>query len=156
MNSLAGTDRYDEAHRFVLSVEGGWWPGGRSDPNPTMKGVTQRVYDAFRDERELPRQSVRHISDEEHSIIYKRYWLDAGCHHLSWPVQLVHFDCAINSGPRTAKRLGVLAGYDWRRYLEIRQAFYDAIIAAKPHLAPNGPGWRRRLAKLAQYIKEHP
>lgn len=163
MTTIPGVERYEDAHRFVfgtggrdLGVEGGWWPGARSDPNPTMRGVIQRVYDAYRVQHGLPKRSVRLIENEEHLVIAKSYWIDAGCRHLPWPVQLIHFDCAINSGPGNARKLGKRAGYDADRYLEVRQAFYDAIIAANPDLEPNRRGWRNRLTRLRTFIRENP
>ncbi len=45
-------------------------PGGA-----TMKGMTQRVYDAYRERRRLPLRSVRLIDDAELREIYRRQYL---------------------------------------------------------------------------------
>lgn len=111
------SDPYAEALLLILRLEGGWWPGAKSDPNPTMHGITQRTYDAYRKAQTLPPRSVRWIEPDEEAAIYRTYWTGAGCQHLDWPVCVVHFDCAVNSGPGNAKILGRRANYDWRRYL---------------------------------------
>ncbi|WP_377846987.1 glycosyl hydrolase 108 family protein [Bosea sp. UC22_33] len=59
----------------ALTHEGGF-SNHKDDPGgATMKGVTQRVYDAYRERRGLPQQSVRLISEAEIQEIYrKQYW----------------------------------------------------------------------------------
>lgn len=156
MPSSGNGAKFARALEFVLSVEGGWWPGTKaSDPNPTMRGVTQRVYDAWRDRHGSPRRSVRVIETSELQTIYGNYWLAAGCQHLDWPVCLIHFDTAVNSGPGNARKLGKRSGYEAERYLGVRQAFYDAIVARNPAMRPNAAGWRKRLDRLRTFIQEH-
>jgi len=153
----SGSAAFERALAFVLSVEGGWWPGkAASDPNPTMRGITQKTYDRFRDLWRRPRQSVRRIEEAELRTIYHSYWVAAGCPHLDWPVAVLHFDTAVNSGPGNAKKLGVRAGYQVEAYFTVRLAFYEAIAAAAPEKAPNLPGWKKRLARLRTFIREHP
>lgn len=149
----------EEAFRAALvwlrPIEGGWWSGGRSDPNPTMKGITQKTYNAFRRKKGLPLQSVRLVVDEEHNEIYRTgYWLAAGCHLLPAPLALVHFDAAVNHGVRNAARLKARingsAEDPAQDYIRVRRAFYEAIIARNPDLEPNRLGWKRRMDKLAR------
>ena len=48
-----------------------------------MKGVTQRVYDAYRASHGLPTQTVANISDAEVSDIYRsEYWAPVCCDQL--------------------------------------------------------------------------
>lgn len=68
-------------------------PGG-----PTNKGVTQATYDGYRRKHSLPLQSVRCILVDEVNEIYFRYWDEAECDKMPYPVALVHFDTAINFG----------------------------------------------------------
>ncbi len=55
---------------------------------------------------------VREITDAEVGDIYrKHYWLETHCDKMSWPLSLVVFDLAVNSGSVTAlKMLQVAAG----------------------------------------------
>jgi lysozyme family protein len=61
---------------FVLRWEGGFVdhpndPGGR-----TNKGVTQRVYDAWRKRQGLPVRDVKRLDDTElHRIYESGYWI---------------------------------------------------------------------------------
>lgn len=151
---IPGEERFRFALRWLGPIEGGWWPGGPRDPNPTMRGVTQRVYDVFRTARGLPTQSVRHLSNDEHDAIYREeYWLAGGCPTLPWPLGLVHFDACVNHGVgRARKLLAKLAASGPPtpgRYIALRRAFYRAIVDRNPNQAPNAPGWERRMVRLA-------
>src|SRR6266478_3126158 len=69
-------------------------PGGA-----TQCGVIQRTYDAYRDSKSLPRMSVRFMQDNERADIYRsRFWDKASCEQLPWPLNLIHFDAAVNHG----------------------------------------------------------
>lgn len=69
-------------------------PGGR-----TMRGVTQRTYDAFRTGKGLTHKDVRVISDSEVAELYKRlYWDKIGADALPLGVDLLGFDAAVNQG----------------------------------------------------------
>lgn len=68
---------FDRAMPLVLAHEGGLVdhpkdPGGR-----TNRGVTQRVYDAFRRRKSSPTRAVDHITDAEVKDIYRRQYWDA-------------------------------------------------------------------------------
>ena len=90
---------------FVLRWEGGFVdhptdPGGR-----TNKGVTQKVYDAWRRRQGLPVRDVKRLEDAElHRIYEAGYWLPPRCDRLARQLDLVHFDTAVNMGPGRAVR----------------------------------------------------
>lgn len=76
-------------------------PGGR-----TMRGVTQRVYNAFRVEHGKPTQDVALITDAEVELVYHTgYWIPAKCEALPWPASLLHFDAAVNHGLAGAAKI---------------------------------------------------
>ncbi|WP_130617983.1 glycoside hydrolase family 108 protein [Dyella amyloliquefaciens] len=84
---------------LTLVYEGGW----SNDPNDpgraTMCGITQAVYDDYRDSCHLPRQSVRLSTPVERATIYRnRYWMQAGCNGMPAGVDYAVFDFAVNSG----------------------------------------------------------
>ncbi|MEP9368646.1 glycoside hydrolase family 108 protein [Xanthobacter sp. VNH20] len=84
----------------VLSYEGGYSDHPADPGGPTMKGIIQREYDAYRARRGLPKQSVRLISDDEmHDIYRTSYWDACRCDELPPGVDFVVFDGAVNSGP---------------------------------------------------------
>ena len=73
-------------------------PGGR-----TNKGVTQRVYDAYRIRLKKPTQTVYNIKPDEVQAIYRRgYWEKISGDQLPAGVDYAVFDAAVNSGPSRA------------------------------------------------------
>jgi lysozyme family protein len=95
------------ALRFTLR-----WEGSRfvNDPDDrggaTYRGVTQRVYDAFRRGLQRVTRSVRYLSDDElRAIYYRDYWVKAGCNRIGdRRLAIAHFDFAVNSGVSRAVR----------------------------------------------------
>jgi lysozyme family protein len=100
-------ERYGQCLAEVVGIEGGYSNRKRSeDPGgPTMRGVTQRVYDGYRDSRGLPKHDVRLITDPEVADLYKRFYWDL-VHGDVLPagLDLAAFDFAIHSGPVIAIR----------------------------------------------------
>lgn len=99
--------RFADCLAETLKHEGGWANHPRDPGGATMKGVTQKVYDGWREARNLPKRSVRHIEDAELGDIYRRqYWDAVRADELPAGVDLAAFDFAVNSGPaRAAKSL---------------------------------------------------
>lgn len=93
-------DKFKESLRRVLVHEGGKVddpqdPGGR-----TNKGVTQKVYNAWRKTKGLKPRDVYDMTDDECATIYKtRYWDVIRGDDLPPGVDYVVFDGAVNSGP---------------------------------------------------------
>jgi lysozyme family protein len=166
---------FDAALPFVLRWEGGFVdhpkdPGGR-----TNKGVTQRVYTAWRARRGLPHQDVRHITDAEVKAIYESdYWLPPRCDQLPARLDLVQFDTAVNMGPGRAVRFlqaAVGCGVDGQfgtgtaqavarceprsalaAYCSAREGYYRRLVAAKPDLQVFLKGWLNRLNSLRREV----
>lgn len=92
---------------LVLAHEGGFSNHPKDPGGATMKGVTQRVYDAYRDNRNVARRSVRDITRAELHDIYKfQYWDMVNGDRLPAGLDYAVFDYAVNSGPnRAAKEL---------------------------------------------------
>jgi lysozyme family protein len=85
---------------LVLKHEGGWANDPYDPGGATMKGVIQRVYDAYRKRNGLARQSVRHISNAElHEIYKEQYWDAIKGDALPRGVDYCVYDGAVNSGP---------------------------------------------------------
>lgn len=93
--------RYAEALRRVLVHEGGYANDPVDPGGETMKGVTIRVYNSYRQRKGLPLQSVRFITDVELQEIYRlQYWNQCRADDLPAGVDYVVFDGAVNSGPK--------------------------------------------------------
>lgn len=91
---------FNKALELVLKHEGGWANHPADPGGATMKGVTQRVYTAYRSRKGLPNRSVRHIEKSELQDIYKKQYWDAVCaDDLPSGLDYAMFDYAVNSGP---------------------------------------------------------
>ncbi len=112
-------DEFPRSLAKVLISEGGFTNNPKDPGGATNKGVTQRVYNEDRSARGLAPQSVRLITDQEVSDIYRnRYWNEAKCDKLRPGVSYVVFDGSVNSGvsqavkwlQRALKQLGLYQG----------------------------------------------
>lgn len=96
---------YDEALDLVLDHEGGFVNHPKDPGGATNKGVTQRVYDAYRRSIKQGTRSVRHITSDEVETIYRRqYWDRVEGDKLPSGVDYAVFDYAINSGTDRAEK----------------------------------------------------
>lgn len=162
---------YPDALAFVLRWEGGFVNDPADRGGRTMKGVTQRVYNAWRASQGQPAAAdVKNISDAEVSAIYlNNYWRKALCNVLQSHIDLVQFDTAVNMGPiRAVKMLqqAVGVGVDGAfgeetqkacdacnppdtvaRYCSIREALYRRFAEA-PGQDRFLAGWLNRLNAL--------
>jgi lysozyme family protein len=166
-----GSAAFASALPFVLRWEGGLVdhpadPGGR-----TNKGVTQRVYDAWRAQQGLDRRDVAFIEDGEVEAIYEAvYWLPPRCDLLRSRLDLVQFDTAVNTGPRRAVRFlqaAVGCGVDGifgrqtaeaaggcdlataiASYCDARLGYYRRLAEARPELRVFLRGWTNRVIAL--------
>jgi len=90
---------YQRSLTAVLKHEGGYSNHPADPGGATMKGVTQRVYDAERKRRGQTTRSVRNITDAELQSIYRQqYWDKIKGDDLPPGVDYVVFDGAVNSG----------------------------------------------------------
>ena len=166
---------FEAALPFVLRWEGGFVdhpddPGGR-----TNKGVTQKVYDAWRDRQGLPGRDVKGIEESEVRAIYEEgYWIPPRCDLLERQLDLVQFDTAVNMGVKRAVRFlqsavgcpvdggfgpvterAVAAcdlGTTIVQYCDAREAFYRSLANNRPQLAVFLKGWLNRLNALRREI----
>lgn len=164
------------ALKAVLIHEGGYVNHPRDPGGPTMKGVTQRVYDGYRKRRSRPVQSVQFIEPAEVEAIYRQLYADAiRFDELPPGVAYVVFDGAVNSGPAQAVKwlqralgcaridgqigeetLGRIASWPGKNYDRLISAVLDrrlAFLQALKTWPTFGKGWTSRVAgvrKLGQ------
>jgi lysozyme family protein len=94
---------FDTALDWVLAHEGGFVNHPKDPGGATNRGVTQRVYDGYRERKGLARRSVRAIAAEEvREIYWAQYWNAVRGDDLPSGLDYAVFDYAVNSGPRRA------------------------------------------------------
>lgn len=156
---------FERALNFCLKWEGGY----SNDPNDpggeTNYGISKRAY---------PDEDIKAMTRGRAAVIYQRdYWDKAKCNELPAPVNLVHFDCAVNTGIGRANRIlqqaaGVIsdgvvgpktifaiAAADpaslAEQAIKERENFYID-LAQNPKLLKFRGGWLNRCAALHQEI----
>lgn len=139
---------FERSLAFTLRMEGGWSDDPRDSGGATMKGITLGTYTRWRAAHGYAPPSkgaLRDITDAEVAAIYRAYYWDAaGCEKLAWPLNLAHFDLAVNAGPGVATEALRYAGSDFEKYMDWRVGWYKT-LAKFPVF---GQGWLRRCAAL--------
>ena len=170
-------DIYHRALAFVLAREGGFVDNPNDLGGATNQGVTQRVYDAWRQTQGLALQSVRELSALEVDDIYRHlYWHPAHCDEMTDPVAICHMDWSVNHGVFGAmhtlqQAAGVISDGIWgpqtkeavqnsiglpARYLDLRAQWYRDEVKNNPSQAEFLEGWLARVAYLRAYIGQTP
>jgi lysozyme family protein len=168
--------RFEECLAHVLQSEGKFVDDPLDPGGATNQGITQKVYDAWRTARSLPERSVADIEDAEVRAIYiERYWAAGRCGELPQPIDLIHFDAAVNHGVGTANRMlqtalgvGIIDGVVGKntlaaaqtanpritagRYCNLRITRYIAIVAMHQEQAKFLGGWLHRVGQLLLLI----
>jgi lysozyme family protein len=156
-------DRFAACLAETLRWEGGYSNDPHDKGGPTMRGVTQRVYDGWRDGHGVPRRPVSEIELPEWEAIYRRnYWDAARAGDMPAGVDLCAWDMAVNAGPVQAIRslqrvlgvtvdghigaatMGALQRRETvdliRAYVEERRRYHRSL----PTFWRFGKGWLRR------------
>ena len=90
---------------MVLVHEGGYVNHPADPGGATNRGVTQKTYDRFRSDARLPTRSVRHITEAEIAVIYRKlYWDAIRGNDLPGGADYAVFDFAVNSGGNRAAK----------------------------------------------------
>lgn len=165
-------DAFRKALSFTLQWEGGFIHHPADPGGATNKGVTQRVYDAYRKGDGHAPRSVKLITDPEVAEIYRdMYWRAVRGADLPPRLAVAAFDWAVNTGPDRAIKhlqqcLGIKAdgiigpvtlGKAWEDeakalgcYLAKREAFYRRVGTGKRSVFLKG--WLNRLAALREFL----
>ena len=140
---------FERAMEFVARWEGGYSNDPADPGGATNMGITQRTFDAWRDENGLPRDDVRNLTVGERDRIYEaKYWAAAGCDVLDWPLSLVHFDTAVNCGVARARQFLKESAGSAKSYIARRRTFYTDLARRRPPLQRFLKGWINRIAAL--------
>ena len=163
--AAASQNDFRKSLAFVLRWEGGYVNDPADPGGATNKGITQGTYNAYRQDKGLPTQSVRFITQSEvEDIYFNRYWKASGSDQLSPGLAMVQFDTAVNMGVSRANQFLAQArqsaGTDEtsliNRYLAIREAYYRGIVANNPSQGKFLNGWLNRLNTLRKEVASIP
>lgn len=147
--SYQRSDNFERAMRFVAKWEGGFVDHPNDPGGATNMGVTQRTYDAWRDKIHARRRDVKKLDPVERDAIYHDlYWVPAGCDKLPWPLALVHFDTAVNTGVGRANKFLEQTQEDVALYISLREKRYNVLCKVNPKLSVFLRGWLNRLNDL--------
>lgn len=125
---------FDQIMSWLAEYEGGYVNHPRDPGGATNRGVTQRVYDAYRRRKGQSPRSVRQLTDNEHDAIYlAQYWMPVRGDHLAPGVDASVFDMAVHSGvSRAVKTLQRVLGVKADGVIgEITLAALDKAIKAR-------------------------
>jgi lysozyme family protein len=146
--------------KFTLQYEGGYSNNSDDPGGATNFGITQHVYNTYRNSKNLPIQSVKNIStDEMHEIYENNYWNAATCQTLPSGVNFVVFDLAVNNGVGRAKQFLVVANnlYPNGSPSDIIDSICDQRLEFDKSLGHSwavfGNGWTRRIEGVRQQAK---
>jgi lysozyme family protein len=162
---------FENSLPFVLRWEGGFVDHPADPGGATNRGVTQKVYDAWRTSNGQAPRSVRELQDSEMSAIYEQnYWRAARCGEVQDKLDLAMFDTAVNMGVGRAVRFlqgavgcqvdggfgsGTLSAVQCcdpsqalQKFCNARQGFYERLVLAKPEMNVFLRGWLNRLNAL--------
>lgn len=134
----------------TLREEGGFSNHPKDPGGATNKGVTQKVYDAWRTTNNMGRRHVLEIADSEVRAIYRQnYWNAVNGDRLPKGVDQIVFDIAVNSGPSRALRFlseypGLSPGDLVVKLCERRERFYRSLLTFPTF----GAGWLKRNARM--------
>ena len=171
--------RFAYCMRKVLQEEGGVADHEADKGKLTNHGVTTAAYERYRDSILQPRRSVTQIEQHEVEDIYYRYWQDCRADDLPAPLDLLVFDCAINSGPGKSISLlqrvfglpevGMLGPLTrdavsrvvqdgevidlCERYIKERRQFYRNRVALDKTQEVFFAGWNNRLDHMAKELE---
>lgn len=156
--NISSKDVFEQALKTTLGFEGGYSDSKYDKGGKTNYGITHATYDAWRKEHGKPTQSVKNITKEEvRKIYYDYYWVPSGANKISDPkMAIALFDTAVLHGVGGARGffkqsggdLKTMKGYDLKKFLQIRQASYDKIVAKDSTQKANYGNWMDRVHRL--------
>jgi lysozyme family protein len=138
-------DNFEACLAETLKWEGAYSNDADDPGGPTMKGIIQREYDAWRKKQGKGTRPVRQISEDEVRTIYRtEYWDALDCDSLPAGVDLCVFDAGVNSGVGRARQ--------WYARAQSIDAFCDERLGFLQRLGRLwrvfGAGWARRVAGI--------
>jgi len=160
-------DNFDRCVTVTLAQEGGFSQSAADSGGATNLGITRATLENWRG-RPVSVEDVLTLTRAEAVEIYRsNYWHPARCADLPPGVDLMVFDCGVNSGPRTAvkmlqKAIGVTDDGsvgpktllalqhvdDHKALIHQLSAVRLAFCQSLPNYDVFGAGWTNRIAQV--------
>ena len=146
---------FERALARILEEEGGKAnlrgdPGGR-----TNQGVTQDVYNAYREELRAAPRTVYDMEQVERDAIYRKYWDAVGGDRLPAGVDFAAFDASVQQGMRRAQVELERAPPEPAAAIASMTAQRQAALVAQaqhdPRVRPLVPGMGNRIAAAGRF-----
>jgi len=155
---------FDLALARVLAEEGDYSDRPSDPGGPTMRGVTQANYDAWRDKHGVPRRPVKESTIDEATRFYaEEYWAPSGgevCERLGKDkLALLTFDWGVNAGVGRAARylqqvVGATVDGDLGPKTEAAITACDEGQACAAYLVWRAKHYWARAARSALFVRE--
>lgn len=168
--------KFETALAHVFDIEAGYAKRLHDRGGPTLFGITQTTYDAWRRAKQLPPQLVSRMERAEAKAIYQEwYWDAAACELLPAALSICAFDAMVNHPPKIAigfmqRALGLVADgvigpvtqaayraavdspqVIWK-FVAARLDFYADIVFDDPEQRGFLKGWLRRAHVLERLL----
>lgn len=146
---------FKKALNFLYEAEGGYTNNKNDHGGATNLGITQSEYNEFLSKNKLPHKDVRCITKSEATkIFHDEYWITSGANKEKDPKKAIAlFDTAVLHGPGKAKALYKQSNGDLNKFLAVRKASYDSIVARDGTQKVFYKGWNNRVANLKTYLQ---
>jgi len=133
---------FDQAISFVLQHEGKY----SNDPNDpggeTSYGISKRSY---------PKEDIKNMTKERAIEIYRKNYWEPHCPKMSYPLDIIYFDTAVNCGPGLAEN--ILKNITTvEKFLLLRIKYYHDLVKKNPKLKIYYAGWINRAVDLIQFL----
>lgn len=124
-----------------------WEQGYVNDPDDpggeTKWGISKKSY---------PHLDIKNLSEQEAINIYlKDYWFEAHCETVSYPMNLVVFDSAVNCGVYNARKW-LSEAETPEELIEMRKSYYINLAMRKPAMSKFLRGWLNRIQDLQKVV----
>lgn len=146
---------FDKMLKFILAAEGGYNPNDCGQPG--NKGILQSTYDVYRTKRGMSKKNVKNITDQEvKECYYEDFYLACGADKIpNKKLALQVFDAAVNMGVGTAKRLYSASGNSVKKFVELRNKEYNAIVARHPEKRKYLKNWKNRVVSVNSFADKN-
>jgi len=154
---LMSSDKaFDKALEFTFKAEGGYVNHKCDNGGPTNMGMTQKTYDAYRKEKNLPLKDVKSITKKEAAqIYYEKFWLGSGANKIKDSrMAIAYFDAATLHGIGKAKEFYQQSNGDLDKFLQLRRQHFDRIVANNPTQKVFHEGWNNRITNLKNHLNK--
>jgi len=97
---------------------------------------------------------IEHLTQDQAEEIYiTKYWNPVAA-TLSYPMNWVYFNAAVNNGPGNAQKFYSKSNGDYNTFIDVQRQFYNDIVKNNPSQSIFLKGWLNRLNNLSACIDD--